>query len=96
MGDKTEDILNASTLKLNYMAVDNCFNCHFLGKHNVIFEKAKFNMRKQEPGTSADSFITAVHKLAEYCIFGLLKDKLMRDLWWKPKISCIGPIINSY
>ncbi len=36
-------------------------------------------MRKQEPGESADSFITAVHKLAEHCNFGPLKDELIRD-----------------
>ncbi len=36
-------------------------------------------MRKQEPGESADSFITAVHILAEHCNFGVLKDKLIRD-----------------
>ncbi len=83
MGDEAEDILNASTLtadeKLSYAAVENCFKDHFVGKHNIIFERAKFNMRKQEPGESADSFITAVHKLAEHCNFGPLKDELIRD-----------------
>lgn len=28
---------------------------------------------------SSEAFITEVHKLAEHCSFGLLKDKLIRD-----------------
>lgn len=36
-------------------------------------------MRKQEPGETAEGFITAVHKLAEYCKFGTLRDELIRD-----------------
>ncbi len=42
MGDEAEDILNASNLtadkKLSY-TVENCFKDHFVGKHNVIFER---------------------------------------------------------
>lgn len=83
MGDEAEDILNASTLteeeKLNYSAVKDCFETHFVGRHNIIFERARFNMRKQEQGETTDSFITAVHKLAEHCQFGALREELIRD-----------------
>ncbi|KAL6483174.1 hypothetical protein MHYP_G00080460 [Metynnis hypsauchen] len=83
MGDESEDILNASELtegdKLIYEKVKRCFDAHFIGEHNVIFERAKFNMRKQEPGETAESFITAVHKQADYCKFGALRDELIRD-----------------
>lgn len=75
--------MNYSTLnadeKLSYTAVENGFNNHLVGNHNIISERAKFNMHKQEPGKSAYSFITATHKLAEYCNFGPLKDELIRD-----------------
>ncbi len=37
-------------------------------------------MHKQEPGESADNFITAVNKLAEHCNFGPLKDELIRGI----------------
>ncbi|KAL6459873.1 hypothetical protein MHYP_G00316320 [Metynnis hypsauchen] len=83
MGDESEDILNASELtegdKLIYEKVKRCFVAHFIGEHNVIFERAKFNMRKQEPGETAESFITAVHKQADYCKFGALRDELIHD-----------------
>ncbi|KAI2648260.1 hypothetical protein H4Q32_018307 [Labeo rohita] len=52
---------------------------HFIGKHNVIFERAQFNLRCQQEGESAETFITDVHKLAEHCSFGVLKDELIRD-----------------
>lgn len=83
MGDESEDILNASELtsadKLIYKKVKECFDEHFIGEHNIIFERAKFNMRKQEQGETAESFITAVHKQADYCKFGALRDELIRD-----------------
>lgn len=83
MGDEAEDILNASTLteeeKLNYSAVKDCFEKHFVGRRNIIFERARFNMSKQEQGETNDSFITTVHKLAEHCPFGALREELIRD-----------------
>jgi len=33
-------------------------------RRNVIFEQAKFNSRKQEPGEPVDAFITALYALA--------------------------------
>ena len=44
-----------------------------LARRNVIFERTKFNMRKQEPQQPVDTFITALYCLAEYCEFGPLK-----------------------
>ncbi len=34
---------------------------------------------KSEPGESVESFITAVHTLAEHCDFGALREELIRD-----------------
>ena len=54
MGDEAEDILHASAIqekdKVIYEKVKDCFDKHFIGEHNVIFERARFNMRKQKPG----------------------------------------------
>uniref|UniRef100_A0A3B3C9Q2 Gypsy retrotransposon integrase-like protein 1 n=1 Tax=Oryzias melastigma TaxID=30732 RepID=A0A3B3C9Q2_ORYME len=83
MGDKADDIL--STLGLSndeqkkYKSVKEAFDKHFIGKQNVIYERARFNKRSQEPGESAESFIAAVYKLAENCQYGPLQDEMIRD-----------------
>ena len=41
------------------------FDSHFIKRRNVIFERAKFNMRKQEDGESVDGFITALNELVD-------------------------------
>ncbi|KAK7930380.1 hypothetical protein WMY93_006775 [Mugilogobius chulae] len=83
MGDAADDVLAVLPLteenKKNYAAVKTAFEQHYVGKYNVIFERAQFNNRRQQDGESAESFITAVHKLAENCGFGVLKEELIRD-----------------
>ena len=37
------------------------------------------NRRRQEDGVTVDTFITALHLLAEHCDYGTLKDKMIRD-----------------
>ena len=51
----------------------------FIGSRNVIYERAKFNQRKQMTGEPVDSFITSLHKLIEHCDYGALKDEMIRD-----------------
>lgn len=48
-------------------------------RRNPIFERAKFNQRRQEEGEPVDSFITALHCLAEHCGYGELHDEMIRD-----------------
>lgn len=83
MGDRADDVLNTLALseadKKEYDKVRDAFEKHFICKHNVIYERAKFNKRCQEPGESAEAFITAVHKLAEHCQYGILKEEMIRD-----------------
>ena len=55
------------------------FVAHFLVKRNIIFERAKFNLRSHQDGESVDNFITHLYCLAEYCEFGTLRDDLIRD-----------------
>ena len=71
MGDEADDILRSFQLsdedKKLYDTVKSKFDAHFVKRRNVIFEQAKFNMRKQDRGESVDSFITDLYALAEYC-----------------------------
>ena len=60
-------------------SVTDKFKNYFVVRRNVIFERSKFNMRKQEEGESVYTFITALHTLAEHCNYGQLKDDLIRD-----------------
>lgn len=52
---------------------------HFIGKHNVIYERARFNSRYQQQGETVENFITDVHKLAEHCQYGVLLEEMIRD-----------------
>ena len=83
MGDQADDILNSfklSTTQLKqYHTVKTKFDEHFVVRRNVIFERAKFNQRRQEEGETVDTFITALHALAESCNFGTLTDEMIRD-----------------
>ena len=83
MGDKADDIFRSLNLseddKKAYEQVKAKFDNHFVKKRNVIYERAKFNMRKQERGEGVDSFITALYALAEHCTYGVLHDEMIRD-----------------
>ncbi len=45
----------------------------------MIYERAKFNQRKQMIGEPVDSFITSLHKLIEHCDYGALKYEMISD-----------------
>ena len=62
-----------------YQKVIEEFDSYFKVKKNVIYECARFNQHSQLPGESADCFITELHRLAENCEFGGMKDELIRD-----------------
>ena len=83
MGDQADDILNSfklSTTQLKqYHTVKTKFDEHFVVRRNVIFERAKFNQRRQEEGETVDTFITALHALAQNCNFGTLTEEMIRD-----------------
>ena len=83
MGDAAEDILRSFSLSdeqpKSYETVLAKFHGYFVKKRNVIFERAKFNQRRQQEGESVDDFITSLHSLSEYCNYGQLRDKMIRD-----------------
>lgn len=83
MGDEADDILASLPLsdadKEHYETVREALESHFVGRHNVVLERARFNQRVQDPGEPAESFVKAVHGLAERCKFGSMKEELIRD-----------------
>lgn len=82
MGDEADDVLRG--LKLNdvdqrqYDKVKDAFHSFFVVK-NIVYERAQFNMRKQEANETVDAFVTALFALAEHCNYGTLHDELIRD-----------------
>ncbi|UYV79907.1 hypothetical protein LAZ67_18001021 [Cordylochernes scorpioides] len=55
------------------------FEEHFIGKRNVIFERAQFNRRYQQDGEAVEEYIRVLHKMAENCNYGSLKEEMIRD-----------------
>jgi len=59
MGDEADDILSGLPLadadKTKYDAVKAGFETRFVGKKNLIYELAHFNMHKQEENETVDS-----------------------------------------
>ena len=83
MGEEADDItvsfgLTADDAK-ECELVKNRFESHFIVTRNIIFERAKFNLRSQPEGDSVETFITDLHCLAEHCEFGVLKAQLILD-----------------
>ena len=49
-------------------------------KHrNVIYERARFNLRKQEEGETVATFINNLYVLVEHCEYGVEQDEMVRD-----------------
>ena len=59
MGDKGDDILRSFNLSEaeKYDTVKEKFDSHFVKRRNVIYERAKFNMRKQEEGETRETHL---------------------------------------
>lgn len=83
MGDEADDVLRGleltSVQRGQYEAVKKGFDSYFIPKKNVIYERARFNKRVQQPGEPVDAFITALYALSENCEYGQLHDELLRD-----------------
>ncbi|UYV67864.1 hypothetical protein LAZ67_5002299 [Cordylochernes scorpioides] len=73
MGDKAEEILilfNLSEAQIDdYKLVASKFQDYFIGKRNVIYERAKFNRRSQGETEPVEEFITNLYVLAETCSY---------------------------
>ena len=83
MGDEADDVLKGLNLSAahqkQYNSVRDAFQAFFVVSKNVIYERSRFNMRKQEENESVDSFVTALYTLSEHCNYGALNNELIRD-----------------
>ena len=83
MGEEADDILYSFGLtedeRKSCTTVPTKFEAHFVKRRNPIYERAKFNMRRQEEGESVDSFITSLYRLAEHCNYRELHNEMIRD-----------------
>ena len=83
MGEEAEDILASFGLNVEdggkFSVVDERFSRHFIKQGNPIYERALFNQRSQQQGETVDTFVTALHTLAEHCEYGKLRSQMIRD-----------------
>ena len=83
LGDEANDILTTTGITEEQMKVYDTvvtkLDEFFAVRKNVIFDRAKFNTRFQQPGESAEQFIAELYVLAEECEYGGLKDQMIRD-----------------
>lgn len=54
------------------------FDAFFQVRRNVIFERARFNLKNQLPGESSEQYIMALYKLAANCNYGALESEMIR------------------
>ena len=80
MGEEADDIMVSFGLTADdakqYELVKNRFESHFIIKRNIIFERAKFNLRSQQEGESVETFITDLHCLANTVNLAYLRTNL--------------------
>ncbi|CAB3997437.1 Hypothetical predicted protein, partial [Paramuricea clavata] len=83
MGSEADEIVQSLSIaegdQKKYDVVKKKLEDFFITKRNVIFERAKFNLRSQQEGETVDVFITDLFNLAEHCNFGVLREELIRD-----------------
>jgi len=82
LGPDSDDVLTTTRIsdddRNKYIKIIEKLYEYFKVRHNVIFERARFNQRNQQPGESADNYITALHQLAQGCEYGVMADELWK------------------
>ena len=83
MGPQSEDLikslsLSASDMKV-YKTVCDKITKFYEPRHNIIFQRAKFNTRVQQHNEPIENFISDLHSLADKCDYADLKEQLIRD-----------------
>ena len=83
MGEEANDVLTSTNISeedaKKFDLVVAAFDEYFGVRHNVIFERARFNQRDQLPGESVETYISELYRLADNCKYGAMKDELIRD-----------------
>lgn len=70
---------SSSTKPIQSRTTRSKFKMHFVKRRNTIYERAKFNSRKQEQGEAVDDFIVDLYALAEPCQYSNLREEMIRD-----------------
>ena len=82
-GEEADEIFNSFTMtsddRKKYDVVKAKFEGHFIIERNVIFERAKFNLRVQKENEPVDTFISDLFTLAQHCNYGNLHAEMVRD-----------------
>ncbi|UYV78066.1 hypothetical protein LAZ67_15003345 [Cordylochernes scorpioides] len=83
LGDEANDIYLPFRLptadSAKYNVVLDKFCQYFIGRKNIIFDRAQFNTPSQSEGESLQDYIRDLFVLAERCSYGELKEELIRD-----------------
>lgn len=83
MGEESESVLMSTNAteeeQKDYDLVIGKFDSFFKVRRNVIFERARFNRRNQQPGESSEQYIMALYSLAANCNYGELEAEMIRD-----------------
>ncbi|UYV85035.1 K02A2.6-like [Cordylochernes scorpioides] len=83
MGERAEEIHSAFNLSAddakNLDKVIEAFDNHFIGKRNVVYERALFRLRSQRPEETIEEFVTVLHRISEHCEYANLREELIRD-----------------
>ena len=83
MGEEAEAVLAATHATVDdrktYADVKRKFDAFFKVRRNIIFERARFNRRNQQPGESAEQYIMVLYGLAASCEYGTLESEMIRD-----------------
>ena len=83
LGGKADSVLalmNISEVdRKKYLEVIGKFDSYFRVRHNVIFERARFNRRSQKEGETLEQYITELYTLIEFCEYGDLKEEMLSD-----------------
>ena len=79
MGPEAQDVLETTGIDEEnrgvYDSVIASFDEYFGVRRNIIFERAQFNSRKQQPGESAEQYILALYTLAGRCGYASREQK---------------------
>lgn len=84
LGKEAEQVFNTLLFAVgedneDYDIVLGKLNGYFVPKVNVIHERARFYLRSQKRGESAEEYIRSLYELAETCQFGQAKIENIRD-----------------
>lgn len=84
LGEEAEQVFNtfvfgAEEKDDDYETVLEKLNNYFVPKVNIIHERARFYLRAQKQGESAEEYIRTLYELAETCRFGTVKLENIRD-----------------